>query len=139
MIVTGEDVVVVVGVADEVGRTGTTGATVDWVVDVEDGCEDDAVTVEVVEVVAVEVDVDVRGTAEIVLGVVDEMDVDVEEEDVEELVGDSVTVGWTVAITVLPTTPCKPKVSIMGCLGKGIIRLTTNAVANTAWDTAPTP
>ena len=86
---TGEDVVVVVGTADEVGRTGTTGVAVDWVVDVEDLGEGELVTVEVVEVVAVEVDVDVRGTAEVVLDVVEELDV----EDVEELVGDWVTVG----------------------------------------------
>ena len=86
---TGEDVVVVLGTADEVGRTGTTGVAVDWVVDVEDVGEGELVTVEVVEVVAVEVDVDVRGTAEVVLDVVEELDV----EDVEELVGDWVTVG----------------------------------------------
>ena len=86
---TGEDVVVVVGTADEVGRTGTTGVAVDWVVDVEDVGEGELVTVEVVEVVAVEVDVDVRGTAVVVLDVVEELDV----EDVEELVGDWVTVG----------------------------------------------
>ena len=61
----------------------------------------DPVTVEVVEVVAVDVDVDVRGAMEVVLDVVDEVDV----EDVEELVGDCVTVCWTVAVTVLPTTP----------------------------------
>ena len=81
---TGEDVVVVVGTADEVGRTGTTGVAVDWVVDVEDVGEGELVTVEVVEVVAVEVDVDVRGTAVVVLDVVEELDV----EDLEELVGD---------------------------------------------------
>ena len=86
---TGEDVVVVLGTADEVGRTGTTGVAVDWVVDVEDVGEGELVTVEVVEVVAVEVDVDVRGTAEVVLDLVEELDV----EDVEELVGDWVTVG----------------------------------------------
>ena len=86
---TGEDVVVVVGTADEVGRTGTTGVAVDWVVDVEDVGDGELVTVEVVEVVAVEVDVDVRGTAVVVLDVVEELDV----EDVEELVGDWVTVG----------------------------------------------
>lgn len=54
-----------------------------------------------VEVVAVEVDVDVRGTTGMILGVVDEMDV----EDVEELVGDPVTVGSMVEINVVPTTP----------------------------------
>ena len=89
---TGEDVVVVVGTADEVGRTGTTGVAVDWVVDVEDVedvGEGELVTVEVVEVVAVEVDVDVRGTAKVVLDEIKELDV----EDVEELVGDWVTVG----------------------------------------------
>lgn len=108
---TGEDVVVVVGTADEVGRTGTTGVAVDWVVDmedVEDVGEGELVTVEVVEVVAVEVDVevdvDVRGTAGVVLDVVEELDVvealdvveelDLEDvEDLEELVGDWVTVG----------------------------------------------
>lgn len=50
---------------------------------------------------AVEVDVDVRGTAGIASGEVEELEV----EDVEELAGDSVTVGSTVAITVVPTTP----------------------------------
>ena len=89
---TGEDVVVVVGTADEVGRTGTTGVAVDWVVDVEDIGEGELVTVEVVEVVAVEVDVDVRGRAEIVWDVVEELDVE-DVEDVRELVGDRVTVG----------------------------------------------
>lgn len=54
-----------------------------------------------VEVIAVEVDVDVRGMAGMILGVVDELDVEV----VEELVRDSVTVGSTVEITVVPTTP----------------------------------
>ena len=89
MTVTGAAVVVVVGSAYEVGRSGTTGELVDWVVDVEDECEGELVTVEVVEVVTVEVDVEVRGTAEVVVGVVEELDV----EDVEELVGVSVTVG----------------------------------------------
>ena len=57
---------------------------------------------EVVEVVAVEVDVvDVRGTVGMIIGVVEGLDV----EDIEELVGDLVTVGSTVAITVVPTTP----------------------------------
>ena len=54
-----------------------------------------------VEVVAVEVDVDVRGAAGMASGEVEELEV----EDLDELVGDSVTVGSTVAITVLPTTP----------------------------------
>lgn len=54
-----------------------------------------------VEVIAVEVDVDVRGMAGMILGVVDELDVEV----VEELMRDSVTVGSTVEITVVPTTP----------------------------------
>lgn len=36
MIVTGEDVVVVVSWADEVGRIAPAGGLVDWVVDVED-------------------------------------------------------------------------------------------------------
>ena len=54
-----------------------------------------------VEVVAVEVDVDVKGTVGMTIGVVEELDV----EDMEELVGDSVTVGSTVEITVVPTTP----------------------------------
>ena len=54
-----------------------------------------------VEVVAVEVDVDVRGTVGIILGVVEELDV----EDAVELVGDSVTVGSIVEMTVVPTTP----------------------------------
>ena len=98
---TAEDVVVVVGTADDVGRTGTTAEAVDWAVDVEDVGGGELVTVEVVEVVAVEVDVDVRGTAEVVLDVVEELDV----EDVEELVGDWVTVGWTVDVTVVPMTP----------------------------------
>ena len=89
---TGEDVVVVVGTADEVGRTGTTGVAVDWVVDVDSIGEGELVTVEVVEVVAVEVDVDVRGRAEIVLDEVEELDVE-DVEDVRELVGDRVTVG----------------------------------------------
>ena len=88
--VTEEDVVVVVGVADEVGRTATAGELVDWMVDVvEDEREVEPVTVEVVDVVAVEVDVDVKGTAKALLTVVDEMGVD----DREELVGDAVTVG----------------------------------------------
>lgn len=56
-----------------------------------------------VEVVTVEVDVEVRGTTGVVVGVVEELDV----EDVEELVGVSVTVGWTVEITVVPTTPLR--------------------------------
>ena len=89
------------GTADEVGRTGTTAEAVDWAVDVEDVGGGELVTVEVVEVVAVEVDVDVRGTAEVVLDVVEELDV----EDVEVLVGDWVTVGWTVDVTVVPMTP----------------------------------
>lgn len=54
-----------------------------------------------VEVVAVEVDVDVRGTVGIILGVVEELDV----EDTVELVGDSVTVGSIVEMTVVPTRP----------------------------------
>ncbi len=54
-----------------------------------------------VEVVAVEVDVDVSGTVGMITGVVEELDV----EDMEELVGDLVTVGSTVEITVVPTTP----------------------------------
>lgn len=45
-----------------------------------------------VEVVAVEVDIDVRGTAEVVLDGVEELDVE-DVEDLEELVGDWVTVG----------------------------------------------
>ena len=52
---------------------------------------------------AVEVDVDVRGTVGIIIGVVEELDV----EDMEELVGDLVTVGSTVEITVVPTTPAQ--------------------------------
>ena len=101
---TGEAVVVVVGLADDVGRIATAGELVDWLVDVVDVVDErreELVTVEVVEVVAVEVDVDVRGMGEGGLDVVDEMEL----EDVEELVGDSVTVGWTVEITVVPTTP----------------------------------
>lgn len=101
MTVTGEAVVVVIGTADEVGRTGAAGELVNCVVDLEDNGEGEAVTVEVVEVVAVEVDVDVRGTVGIMLGVVEELDV----EDMEELLGDSVTVGSIVKITVEPTTP----------------------------------
>ena len=54
-----------------------------------------------VEVVAVEVDVDVRGTAGMASGEVEELEV----EDVEEIVERSVTVGSTVATTVVPTTP----------------------------------
>lgn len=54
-----------------------------------------------VEVVAVEVDVDVRGRAGMILGVVEEPDVD----DVEELVGDTVTVGSIVETTKVLTTP----------------------------------
>ena len=103
MIVTGEAVVVVVGTADEVGRIAGAGDSVDWVVDVDDEPDGEAVTVDVVEVVAVEVDVnvDIRGVVETVLGVVEELDI----EGVEELVGDSVTVGSIVKITVVPTTP----------------------------------
>ena len=93
MTVTGAAVVVVVGVADDVGRTGTTGETVDWFVDVEDVREGELVTVEVVDVVAVEVEVevevDVRGTAEVLLDVVV---VELDVEDLDELVGDWVTV-----------------------------------------------
>ena len=102
-----DDVVVVVGVADEVGRTGTTGETVDWVVDV----EGEPVTVEVVEVVAVEVDVEVRGAAEMMMLDVVEEEVDVE--DVEELLGDWVTVGSTVAMTVVPTTPVQVETLVL--------------------------
>ena len=98
---TGGAVVVVVGLANDVGRIATAGELVDWLVDVIDECDEELVTVEVVEVVAVEVDVDVRGMSEGELVVVDEMEL----EDVEELVGDSVTVGWTVETTVVPTTP----------------------------------
>lgn len=54
-----------------------------------------------VEVVAVEVDVDVRGRVGMILGVVEEPDVD----DVEELVGDTVTVGSIVETTKVLTTP----------------------------------
>lgn len=56
-----------------------------------------------VEVVAVEVDVDVRGTAGMRSGVVEELDV----EDIEELAGDSVTVGSIVEVNVVPTTPLR--------------------------------
>ena len=100
--VTGE-AVVVAGAADEVGRTGAAGELVDWVGGVEDEWAGEAVTVEVVDVVAVEVDADVRGTAGWVFGVVEELDV----EDVEGLGGDSVTVGSTVETTVFPITPLR--------------------------------
>lgn len=79
MTVTGEAVVVVVGTADEVGRIAAAGDSVDWVADVEDEPEGEAVTVDVVEVVAVEVDVDVKEAAGIITGVVEELDVGVEE------------------------------------------------------------
>ena len=87
--------------ADDVGRIATAGELVDWLVDVVVERGEELVTVAVVEVVAVEVDVDVRGMREVELDVVDEMEL----EDLEELVGDAVTVGWTVEITVVPTTP----------------------------------
>lgn len=108
----GEAVVVVVGTAEEVGRMATAGELVDWVVDVvEDERDGEPVTVEVVEVVAVEVEVEaeVRGMIGVVLEVVEGLDV----EDVEVLVGDSVTVGWTVEITVVPTTPLRVKISVL--------------------------
>ena len=56
-----------------------------------------------VEVVAVEVDVDVdvRGRVGMILGVVEEPDLD----DVEELAGDTVTVGSIVETTKVLTTP----------------------------------
>ena len=63
-----------------------------------------------------DVDVDVGGTAEVVLDVVEELDV----EDIEELVGDSVTVGWTVEITVVPTTPLQVKNQYFARLGQRI-------------------
>ena len=94
-------IVVVVGTAEEVGRIATAGGLVDCVVGVEDEWAGELVTVEVVEVVAVEVKVDVRGSGGRALGVVEELDV----EDVEELLGDSVTVGSIVETTVVPTTP----------------------------------
>lgn len=127
----GEAVVVVVGTAEEVGRMATAGELVDWVVDVvEDERDGEPVTVEVVEVVAVEVEVEaeVRG----MIGVVEGLDV----EDVEELVGDSVTVGWTVEITVVPTTPLQGNISILHDLGRANIRLTAYIDANTTWDAA---
>lgn len=92
-------VVVVVGAAEDVGRMATAGGLVDCVVDVGDGWVGELVTVEVVEVVAVEVRADVRGIGAMALGVVEELDV----EDVEELLGDSVTVGSIVETTVVPT------------------------------------
>lgn len=54
-----------------------------------------------VDVVAVEVEVDVRGTVGIMLVVVEELVV----RDMEELLEDAVTVGSIVEITVVPTTP----------------------------------
>lgn len=89
--------------ADDVGRIATAGELVDWLVEAVVGRGEELVTVAMVEVVAVEVEVevDVRGIREVELDVVDE----VELEDLEELVGDAVTVGWTVEITVVPTTP----------------------------------
>lgn len=56
------------------------------------------------EVVAVEVDV--KGTTGMASGE-DEEDEELEVEDVEELVGDLVTVGSTVEMTVDPTTPAQ--------------------------------
>ena len=97
--------VVVVGTADEVGRIAPAKELDAGVADVEDEREGEAVTVEVVEVVAVAVEVDVTGTVELVVGVVEGLDVLV----LEELVGDSVTVGWTVEVTVEPTMPLQIK------------------------------
>lgn len=105
MTVEGVAVVVVVGTADEVGRIATAGELADRVVEIEDEWEGEPVTVEVVEVVAVEVDVNVKGAAGTTLGVVEELDV----EDIDELLGDSVTVGSIVEITVVPTTPLRIK------------------------------
>ena len=98
-------VFVVVGTAEEVGRIATAGGLVDCVVDVVDGCAGELVTVEVVEVVAVEVRAEVRGIGATALGVDEELDL----EDVEELLGDSVTVGSIVETTVVPTTPVQAK------------------------------
>ena len=98
-------VVVVVGTAEDVGRIATAGGLVDCVVDVGDEWVGELVTVEVVEVVAVEVRADVRGIGATALGVVEELDV----EDFEELLGDSVTVGSIVETTVVPTTPVQVK------------------------------
>lgn len=127
------EAVVVVGTADEVGRIATAGELVDWLVDVEeDEREGELVTVEVVEVVAVEVEVEgeVRGR----MGLVEELEV----EDVEELVGEAVTVGWTVEITVVPTTPLQVEISILHDLGRVNIQLTAYINANTTWDAAST-
>ena len=84
--------------------------------------------------VEVEVEVDVKGSMGVVLGVVEGLDV----EDVEELVGDSVTVGWTVEITVVPTTPLQVSISILHDLGAANIQLTAYVDANATWDTAST-
>lgn len=139
----GEAVVVVVGTADEVGRMATAGELVDWVVDVgEDEWEGEPVTVEVVEVVAVEVEVevevDVRGRMGVVLGVVLGVVEGLDVEGVEELVGDLVTVGWTVEITVVPTTPLQVEISILHDLGAANSQLTAYINANTTWDAAST-
>lgn len=135
MTVTGEAVVVVVGTADEVGRIAGAGDSVDWVVDVDDEPDGEAVTVDVVEVVAVGVDVDIRGVVEIRSGVVEELDV----VGVEELVGDSVTVGSIVEITVVPTTPLELGNQYHARSRGSDTQLTTNTVANAAWDAASTP
>ena len=92
------------------------------------------VTVEVVEVVAVEVRADVRGIGATALGVVEELDV----EDLEELLGDSVTVGSIVETTVVPTTPVRVKDYYHVRIGEEISRLTTNTVANTTRNAAAT-
>ena len=61
-----------------------------------------------VEVVAVEVDVVVKGTGGMASGDEEEdEDEELEVEDAEELVGDLVTVGSTVEMTVEPTTPAQ--------------------------------
>lgn len=57
---------------------------------------------------------EVRGTTGMI-GVVDELGV----EDAEERVGDSVTVGSTVVVNVLPTTPFRGEVSMMQDRGGG--------------------
>ena len=58
-----------------------------------------------VEVVAVEVKADVRGIGATAMVEVEELDV----EDVEELLGDSVTVGSIVVTTVVPAMPLQAK------------------------------